>query len=194
MTVGEYALIEREEVLAHRLVDGQEANPSPEMEELIDTLVDSFTSVFESYCGRNFKSRGYDEQLDGDGDGILYPTHYPITAVSGIYDDDDWSWTSSSLVDSTTYLVKDMSVVMKYGYYFDEGIKNIRIVYTAGYTEVPADLKLACITEINRYIDRLHDSGMTYKLSGETAYSLIPDAWLASTVSILNKYRRKIAL
>lgn len=194
MAVGIYALTTKDNVLAYRLVDGNEAKATPELQTFTETLIDAYTSTFESHCDRKFKSREYTEYLDAKGHDELYPKHYPVTVVSGIWNDSAWEWADATLIDSSTYRVKNDNTLVKYGGTFGTGDQNIKIIYTGGFETIPDDLEHACITEINKYIDRIHDAGMTYKLAGETAYSLIPEALLSSTMLVLNKYKRKAIL
>jgi len=194
MAVGTYALTSSENVQKYRLVNGKPLETKPEVDDLIDILIDSYSAKIETYCDRKFMSRSYTEYLSGCGSTVLFPKQYPITSVSGIWDDSSWTWTDDYLVDSTTYtIVNDNSIALRTSR-FGSSVNNIKIVYTAGFTTVPADVENVCIIEIMRAFDRMSDLGIGYKLAGDSSITITDAPFLLSSRITLDAYRRKVAL
>lgn len=97
-------------------------------------------------CNRTFESTVLTEYYDGDGTSVLQLKNYPIITVSAIYDDTDRVYDASSLISSDDYVIKETEGRIELdGLTFMQGLKNIKIVYTAGYSSatMPFDLKVA---------------------------------------------------
>jgi len=195
MSIDTYALTSREAVHAYRIANGERLNTTPETNTLIDNLINAVSARFESYCDRKFKSREYTEYHDGGGHSVLYPDQYPITSISGIYDDSNWSWAESSKIDSTQYrIVGDNSIVFKStANVMGDYRQNIKLIYTAGYSTLPYDLENACILEIMRAMGRLEDLEVSEKRSNENLLKYVASDFLPETRSVIEKYRRKVA-
>lgn len=161
-------------------------------DDLISTLIDNVSSMFETYCGRTFTSTTYTEYYDGLGGDKLYTNQYPIVSVSGIYDDSSWAYGVDTLIDSSYYRISTngLSVNLVPGQIFSEGSGNIKIIYTAGYTTIPLDLKQACIDEVARKYKRRDRIDVTAISLGNESISMFSDDFLPTTKIVLNSYRR----
>lgn len=161
---------------------------------LIVDLIDGESNHMELYMGRVIVSAEQTEYHDGDGSAYLYPSNYPITSVSGIWDDTDWTWGSSSLLTATNYSSRDDRVIVYKNSVFSKGKQNIKIIYTAGYSTVPEDLKVACMTEVSRKFKRRREAGVESitKEDGTTSYSLVN--FLPEVKSVLDRYKKRVIL
>ena len=112
MSVGTYALISRDDVLAYRMAQGEVLKTTPEMDTFFDSLIDQMSTKFETYCDRQFVSRAHTDYLDGESGTVLFPKHYPITSVSGIWDDSAWSWAADDEITSTGVTVPPVEVAL----------------------------------------------------------------------------------
>lgn len=194
MAVGTYALTSRENVQKYRLANGKPLETKPEVDDLIDILINSYSTKIETYCDRKFLSRDYVEYLSGEGSNVLFPKQYPITSISGIWDDSSWTWTDDYLVDSTIYtIINDNSIALRTSR-FGSSVNNIKIVYTAGYATVPADIENVCIIELMRAFDRMSDLGLGYKLTGDSSMTITETPFLLTSRITLDSYRRKVVL
>ncbi len=93
----------------------------------------------ETYCNRKLKYNTYTEYYDGDGLDILYTRTYPIKSITSIkyYDietevfidliDGDGDTITNSVEFTNDY------ILLRKGYIFPIGTKNIQIVCVAGY-------------------------------------------------------------
>lgn len=103
----------------------------------------------EKYCDRSFESSSYTEYYCTENGGtILQVDQFPIISVTSIHDDTDREWTSDDLISSDDYqLDSDAGRIILDGDFFTPSphIKNVKIVYLAGYTEanMPQSIKLA---------------------------------------------------
>lgn len=158
---------------------------------LIEELLKSVSSKIDSYCNRTLESTTHTEYLDGFNNEILYPKNYPITSVSGIWEDLSRLWSDSTLVNSSYYFIDSNSIVRSTGT-FMEGKKVIKITYTAGYqsTAIPNDLKQVCISEVSREFKRRKDPAVISKTSDDTTITYNTDDILPENKIVLRAYRR----
>lgn len=121
-----------------------------------DTLITSFQSEIDgwvkSYLNRDIESATYTEYYDGDGSDLLTTNQFPITAITSIsyYDgldsDNAQIWTDYAINTDYERLViyGDGEKIFMDGGTFYRGTQNIKVVYTAGFTTVPAEIQKAC--------------------------------------------------
>lgn len=116
---------------------------------VIGGLCDAVSSIADAYCGRTLESTTHTEYYSAYGSSYLVLNNYPITSVSGVYDDVSRVWDDDTIIDSADYIV-DSNIIYLNGYYFSGGAKAVKVVYTAGYTSntIPQDLKQAAIMEV----------------------------------------------
>lgn len=160
-------------------------------DDLISELINRYSILFETYMGKNILSREYTEYYDGGGHSELFTAQYPITVVSGIWDDSDWSWPDSTLVDATDYMItrNEDSIVFKYTTLNDNSM-NIKIIYTAGYSSIPEDIKMACIEEVAKSYKGRQEINVLSKTLGDGSVSFHETDLLSKTKLTLNRYRR----
>ena len=193
--LSEYALVNTDDVKSYRIANGIKLNTTPDQNILIEDAINSVTTSFESYCDRKFVSRTFTEYHDGNNTSVFYPKNYPIISMTSVNVDDDWVWSSSTLVPSASYRVFDnMGIVLKDANYLDYGKQNVKVVYIAGYDTIPSDLKLACITEVINIMDNIKNVGITSKAEDGLSTSYSQLSFLPTTLQVLNKYRVKAAL
>jgi len=95
------------------------------------------------------------ERLSGDGTVLLYPSYWPVTAVTSIGIENLGMTLTTMLYSATTDSYQDV-FVPAHGEWLEmrapsdstnglgvwpRGTGNIKLVYTAGYATIPADLK-----------------------------------------------------
>jgi hypothetical protein len=123
----------------------------PIEQKLMEELANRVTDLFESVCKRQFISATHTEYHDGTGNLYLFPFQYPITSVTSIHDDPDWSWGAATLISASDYMIHQNArmIVLKSGYFADD-VQNIKIVYVAGYaaSAVPKDLINALVEQV----------------------------------------------
>lgn len=159
---------------------------------LLTVLTERVSQQIETYCDRIFTSAEYTEYYDGDRREFLYTNQYPITSVSGIWNDATWTWGADTLVAAADYRVSTNGrrVILKTGY-FSDYTENVKVIYTGGYTTIPADLVQAAVEEtVHRYKYR-EDIGLAGKTHVDGTVSYLDRKLLPQTVEILDRYRRR---
>jgi hypothetical protein len=170
-----------------------------DIDNLLQSLVDSVSAQFETYCGRTFALSDYVEYYDGSGKNRLSLDQYPITTISGIWDDVNWLWTASTLISGTYYrTVNNSSLVFSDSATLTKGEQNIKVAYSAGYATIPYDLEQACIEEVLvKYKVRKNVEIRSKTLPDGTVVYGGTDAkepFRGSTTEVLNKYRKRTIL
>jgi len=105
---------------------------------LLSTLITNYSGVVNSFCGRDFELNNYSEELDVEGptEQSIKLNNLPISSVVALTD-------NGSLVDPDDYHVYRQGRISLESDYFTEGFKKVEVSYVAGFTPVPADIKLA---------------------------------------------------
>lgn len=187
MAVGTYALTTLSGVKDYMGgLDGE-----TDVDSLIESLIDQTSAIFETYIDKNILSREYTEYYDG-GDGVhIFPKQYPITIISGIWDDIDWVWADTTLVASTDYRIHNNNkyIVFKTTTLFDYD-QNVKLIYTAGYTTIPEDIELCCIKEVARSYKHRRDVDVISSTLADGSVNYVAKSLLPNTKMILNKYKR----
>lgn len=126
-------------------------------DDLIQTIINSVSNLFELYCKSKFINSAIIEVVDGSGTDIQIVRYCPINAFTEIkfYFD-----TTTPVAQTlTNFIYNGPSGLFRYLYgIFPEGWQNIQIKYTAGYgaaiANLPDDLKLAAIKQCEFYYKR----------------------------------------
>lgn len=108
--------------------------------DLVQVLIDLIDGVICSYCGWNLLETSYVSKLyDGNGLSELDLKVYPVTQLLSVYDvGSDSDITSTVNLDSENGSIYYASGGTK----FTAGLKNIKVSFTAGYTELTAPAAL----------------------------------------------------
>jgi hypothetical protein len=179
-----------------------------ELEEILQTtisdadmkhLIINYASDFiQQYTGRNLKSTAYvDEKYSGDGTQYMFLKNYPITAITTVKYFDNFSQTvMQTLVENQDYIpFYDEGYLFSSAGWINDKL-NYRISYTAGYTAIPFNVKVACAQLGYLVYTKKGDSGLltsesignySYdKGSNEDAFGMgVPD----EIIGVLNSYR-----
>jgi hypothetical protein len=110
-------------------------------------FMNAASDTIESLCAREFSSLSRTELAHGNRSNTLIPLQYPITAVSEIRISSERDWGNAlTLVPANEYgISNDGLSITFYGQVMPSGFDNVRIIYTAGYSTIPADLEMAVI-------------------------------------------------
>lgn len=129
---------------------------------LLESYVNAATEVVHRHLRRKVRSRTFtDEKYNGSGRQMLLLRQWPVTALTAVKwltNVDPDVWEAQSI---TRFVTDDPS----YGgitdrlYRFPCGVQNVAVTYTAGYTTVPPQIKLAAKL-IVRHMLQLPDQGI----------------------------------
>lgn len=127
-------------------------------DERLSQLLEGVEAAVETYCGRKFAAAQATEYYDGHGRSLLDLRRRPVTAVASVHVDalgyygqgPDAFADDTALVVGADFVLRrtDASegnggLLMAIKRPWPVGSGNIKVVYTAGYDPIPADLKLA---------------------------------------------------
>lgn len=166
---------------------------------LLATLVTYATKVIQRYCDRNFDGAvARTEYYDGNGGNILFLKNFPVITITSI---DHWdTYNDSSLqtfVVNTDYLLyaEEGYIYLRQGW--QEGHRNYKLVYTAGYANqaaVPDDLELACNMLAAYYYANPDKAGIKSEGIGNYSVTYLTESDdIPATIKMLLKPYRKLS-
>lgn len=153
----------------------------------------------KGYVGRDLLVTSYTRYRDGDGTAILHLDHYPITAITSIHSDPTRGYDSSTEIVAANIITNDTEgwaagIVELYEASFLRGKKNIKVVYSAGYSTVPQDIQFA-IAEMCAKVYMVQDKRLFGQISqqiGDRNIALDVEMMPKRAMDTLNRYRRII--
>lgn len=112
----------------------------------IGWIIEAISRELNEETDRTLVQTELTEYYDGDGTDRLFLHSYPVSAVASVYIDGDHGFTADTLEDSDSYFANtDIGCLVHNTGIWPRGHRNIKVTYTAGYTQasVPKDLKRA---------------------------------------------------
>jgi len=142
------------------------------------------------------ESASYTRYLDGPGGRILTLDVYPVTAITSIYDDPTWDYTSACLVASGDYAIVEgdrgmiiLSSTSTHGTW-SAAKRAIKATFAAGYATVPDWLQQAARITVRALYDSRNSQGKENKSEGGVNVSFVKAAAIpAEAKQILAPYR-----
>jgi len=164
------------------------ASGSTTHDALLKLLIEQYSAVIEGYCRRKFSQDNYEEVYDGNGKTSLLLDNYPIISIESLTID-DYPYTASDYLiyknEGEIKLVEDAFAI---------GNQNVEIEYTAGFEEVPADIKLCC-TEMTASKFKEIDGnriGIASISFGDQNTTFRESEFTDKIKNILNRYRKPV--
>lgn len=158
---------------------------------LLQEFIDRLSAWVESYCGRTFAQAAYADELhDGDGTSRLVVKQRPIVSVASLFDDIDRQFGAGTQIDAEDFVVyPERGEIRLDGLVFAQGLQNVKVTYTAGFSQIPLDLQQAVIELIaDRFRNKEHQG---IRSTGIGAFRVDYDeAEIPAEVkSVLHRYR-----
>ena len=163
------------------------------VDTLLQTIITAASRWMLSQMKRNIRLQTYTETFNGDGTIGITLTHGPVTTITSVTVDGETITARATVADIGYVLQNDRLYLV--GYSFPEGIANVVVVYTAGYTTVPEDLDQACV-ELVSLIYRSRDRKGMLSRSDTTgsSVSFAPEAVPFITDLTMDAYRRVLGV
>jgi hypothetical protein len=160
---------------------------------LLQSLVDAASEACIKEIGHNPLSSQRTEVVNGRGGSGLPLNHFPITAVASVTIN---ARTGGTAMPAALYTFDDNLIYCLDGS-FPYGIKNITVVYTAGFTTCPAPITLAAKYTCKAFWDaRLIDMNSTgeswSEVGGSSFWPTGPGSVPPQAIQLLNLYGSKI--
>jgi len=161
---------------------------------VIDTLVAAVDGIVEDYCHRRFADVTYTEYYDGQsGQRRLCLRNYPIISVTSIHDDANRDYGTDTLVDADDYTFEtgedSNGIVHLHGTTLSKGIRNIKVIYRAGYATIPKSLARAADLIVASLYNRRKAQGTPGGSMGSVSISLAQDVY-ADARLLLDRYKK----
>lgn len=130
----------------------------PDMRDRVVGLINWISSKAISVVGRPILSNTFTTVLDGLGSCRLYLPMVPVASVESIVIDCLRIFDVEPITNY--YLDGESGVVTRNDGIFPSGSSNVKVVYTAGYTQdtLPEEVKKACLEAIQTAWNRQNDN------------------------------------
>lgn len=152
----------------------------------------------KTYCRDPFLVAARTEYHDGNDKAILRLRHYPITTLTSVSIDAARTFAASSLVPASQLIDSTLNsaqgVVELFGRVFPSGQKNVKVIYLAGLSVIPADLAHAVKIIVARewLLQDKKLTGQTSQSLGDKTVSLNLEEIPRNAWDILNRYQRAL--
>jgi hypothetical protein len=125
----------------------------PPADTSYDTLLTLFKESVEqsvyNFCETTFDEIEVTKELyDGIDSDIIVPKYFPILSIENIYFGCDAQGEGGQRLDEEYYSMEETGIVLRWGVYTPNARKIVRLDYTYGFEEVPADVKLCVLQSI----------------------------------------------
>lgn len=139
---------------------------------ILDVLVTQASKAIERYCYRVFAAASYTEYYNGNNNQRLCLRQYPVNSITSIHDDTDREFAAVDLIATTDYTFDTNSGIVYFdGVTLTKGLRNIKVVYNAGYSTIPEDLVLACYKLIGGAFNKRKSDGQASDALGNVSFS-----------------------
>jgi len=162
----------------------------------IKQCINGASGFCNSYTKRKLLSRSLTEYYSGGGVEMIMLNNYPCTTLTSVYDDLNRVYGADTLITLTNLVVMptDLLYTIIYdGNVFGDGLKNVKITYTAGYSSVPYDLQQACLGMVGLYFHHTDEKMLAVQSRsvGDGSVTVNTDKVPKWVEDILNGYKRK---
>ena len=148
------------------------------------------SELADNYTNRALLEQEHTEWYDGSGTDRMYLNNYPVSAVTSLVVNPIW-WTSEKEIESSDYrLIPEYGIIV-YKYEFPEGARNVKAVYTAGYSTVPYDLRMATLEYVAQIWQRANEKMWAHesRQGGEKSVTVLREMPHV-TQQVWDRYRR----
>jgi hypothetical protein len=160
---------------------------------LVELWINAASQAIESECDRKLKAQAITEHHHGRKGNFALLREFPINSVTEVRIDQRAEFVdASTLVAANEYQIADnANCIVFINRTVPLGYNNLKITYNAGYSTVPSDLELACLSLVFWY-DRLRtadDIGKTTKSKGDESFSMSQEM-PKDVRDTINRYKR----
>ena len=149
---------------------------------LLEDLINASSNAIERYCERTFKEQLFtDEEYDGNGLNGLYLRQYPVKSITSV----TVEGTSLNIIDYKCK--KNNGKLIRNNGIWPTGEINILVTYTAGYTEIPSDLELACKHLVMSYFK---SDIASFSTTFQDGFVFRPEALPAQVKALVAPYKK----
>ncbi len=152
-------------------------------------LISAASAFFVTACGRPILEQGHSELYDGKGNGRLYLRQTPVTGVTSL--SIDGATVPQATVPGEPGWRLNGNIVLLFGHWFNRGLVNVSVSYTAGYVTPPADVAEAVMELVGlRYRGRDRLGKVTESIGGMATTSYTQRDVSPFVASVIARYTR----
>lgn len=128
-------------------------------DDALDALIAAASEAIETFCCRRFAVESHTEYHDGGHDRVMF-RHRPVTELTGLWDDPVRAFGDATAVAASEVVLDEERglLVLRSGR-FAAGIRNVKVVYSAGYDTIPDDLAQGCALLAAAWFNRAREGG-----------------------------------
>ena len=165
---------------------------SSNFDTILEMLINSISTLFDTYTDRDQLKEKTDTTLylDGNGEREINLPRWPITSITAVTEDD---LILTEGKDEDYILYTEEGYLYKNGGDWTKNRKGIKLSsYKAGFATVPKDLQLACMKQVAKEWKRQdkQEWGEASRSFGEGSISISIDELLDDVKATLDRYRR----
>lgn len=161
-------------------------------DDLLAALIASASEAIELYCGREFARAERTEYHDGSGTRALVLRCRPVESVTSLHDDPARVYNDATLIAASRYGVYPAEGLLRLdGGAFSPGVRNVRVVYTAGYAAIPPAVEQAANILVARFFQRGSQGGDAVQSESLGGYTVSYDTgdWPHQAKGLLAEFR-----
>lgn len=129
---------------------------STNQDAAIKNIIPKVSALTKNYCRRTFNDYVNDNKVETfSGGRFLLLSEYPVIAISSVEQSTDYGKTYTSLTEFTDFVLDNEESTVKplnSTGIFSPYINGYKVSYTAGYEELPEDLKIAVMDLVTYYL------------------------------------------
>lgn len=154
-------------------------------------IVDWVNDFIEKYIWRELTLQNYTEIINWKWQIEVILQNYPLVSVSSINYN---VWTNNNPqweeVNNTNYAIDDKSIGRIYFYWWlNKWVQNYKIVYSAWYETIPADIKFAGLKLVSQYVNKMNSEWIKSESNNGDSLVYKEDNIWQDILNILNKYK-----
>lgn len=112
-------------------------------DERLLTLIIAAEDEAKRRCGTVLEAADLTEYHDGDGTSDLLLRNFPVNSIASVRDDVNREFGTETEIPAADRVFESFGKLALDGRVFGRGKQNVKVVYNAGLTEIPYDLKVA---------------------------------------------------
>lgn len=110
----------------------------------LERLINTASQQIERYCNRKFQVENYVEIFDGGGVDQQLLSHFPVIAVDKVCVDSSRVFGDDTIIPASGFALVG-NVLQRLGYTWGNYQQSVKVSYSAGFSEIPADVEDACL-------------------------------------------------
>ena len=140
---------------------------SSQHDSKLTELIDSVSQLVKTYCGNSiidfYTSDKTEEITINFGTNQVQLTESPVNNIDSVQERATETASYDTLTADTDYVLDKATDILYRlgGNVFPRGINSVKVVYNAGYSATPADLKLAVADLVTHYLRGEHKERRT---------------------------------